>query len=154
MTNDKRSLVPTVSFPHMVYTSMLLAVVVACATPQSEATACDVTSLRDLISEPLSYDGKSFCGFVYARNDRGVVIATENPAEEVSNDLVVILELTQSEISRIRPLPQRYYIRSIINPLEQCFLAADSATERTSQEQCVPFRRPVFLRVTEIRATR
>jgi hypothetical protein len=126
----------------------VLGVVGACSTTSNAVDRCAVTSLDQVLADPLNHAGQLFCGRAVAiRPARSRITWLIRSADaQVSYDETAIVVATAGLDALIdfSGNPTAYYIEAKIDPMEECFppLSSDNG------ETCLPLARPVFFHVT------
>src|SRR5918996_2933704 len=102
--------------------------------PMHDARACDVSRIDDVLSNPLLYSGKWFCGNAFVvLQDRTVRVLAKSE-DDLSNDIVLIV--TNETTNRLGPFgerPKRYYLEAMVDPMAECFSTAENG------EECTPY---------------
>ena len=119
----------------------------ACATDESRsASRCAVTQIDELLADPVRYAGQRFCGEVFAVQPERVTYLLRS-AEDMPPEDVALLVTTRSRplLTGLSETPARYYVEARVDPQSECFVPSGSG------EECVPWRRPVFMHVIRAR---
>lgn len=113
------------------------------AAPARLRTRCGVASIETLAQNPLLFNGQVFCGRVfvveYGRTVRILRHATEMPP---SRDLTFLVAMdTADKLAGLSQSPILYHLEARIDVQSECFSGAPE------DEECVPYRRPVFMHI-------
>lgn len=121
-----------------------------CSTvSHGQSRECTVTSLENIVQNPLRYKGGLYCGHGFLRRFDRTIIITRMYNEEPSLDLAIVVTDIPSDITEINDIPKRFYIEAHIDVMEECFVQPEQ--NASSGEHCSPFRRPIFLNIRAAR---
>lgn len=115
---------------------------------------CDTRSLLEVISKPLDYAGKRYCGEVIIRKFPRVIRIFQSVKEKPTYDLALLVTVNSAKL--LEPLgrkPGRYYIEALVDPQAECFRALSEEESPGNGETCNPFVRPIFFHLISARRT-
>ena len=120
---------------------------VSCVSPGRESERCSVSSIAEVLSAPLRYDGHMFCGVASVHNDGRVV--TVHPLGLVDRDRLKPLILARGRhlrrlSSMVPPTTSAAYMEAVVLPMRDCFLQP-SPEPASPPVLCTPFRYPIIL---------
>jgi hypothetical protein len=114
------------------------------------SAGCQVTDLNAVFSDPMSFNGKRFCGDVVGVPQRTGITFFPSAYEYSSRFYDTAMFLDDRNLSdRLRlsqTAPFRIHLEGIIRPAEDCF----SREALEGAAFCTPTRRPITLRVTSV----
>lgn len=123
----------------------------ACASESNRVgSRCEVASLASVVSQPLVYAGKTYCGTVYIRRVGKTVRILQRKDEQPSSDLALLVTVGgQSLLGSLGAVPRRFRIEATVDPQTDCFRARSNDPE--DDEACSPFARPIFFHLRSAR---
>lgn len=122
----------------------LLSAVVGCSTAPEARSDCAVTSLQQVIENPLRYVGAWFCGEALVARPERVTRIMVSPDEVGSYGTVVLANHSRDFFRDVGAEPVPYYLEAKIDPQLPCFAHAD----------CVPWAQPIHARIRRARRLR
>jgi hypothetical protein len=132
---------------HIAVFIVMLTSSAACASARPDSAECDTNSLEEILSDPLAYEGKIFCGDAFilriGRTVRMLRTAREKPSEELA---MIVTGESRHLPGRVGRKPRRFQIKARIDPMESCFQPPTD-----NGETCVPYTRPVFFHLLNAR---
>jgi hypothetical protein len=150
MTVDQKGIV-RVLHTNLLMTFAAAGLAIACAASgRPGSSRCTVVHIESVISNPVAHAGHTFCGEVYAVERSRIVYVLALPTEPspLADPALLVTTRTIGRLQELSSVPQRYYIEARIDPQVECFVAP------VDDEECSPFRRPVFLHVRAARRIR
>jgi hypothetical protein len=120
----------------------------ACVSPAPQDTAerCEISSIDDLVRDPVAQSGKFFCGEIYALDHRGEAILLADGSGQVIADNISLLVTneTRDQLSGLSGTRRKFYIRARVEAPPQCFVPSGSG------EECIPDK-PIYFHIADAR---
>lgn len=115
----------------------------------TETAGCDTHALSSIIADPVSFQGKVYCGEAFIRRGERTIWVLQSPDEEPSYEVSLLVAVEgRRALGQVDERPKPFFIRARIDPQIECFV---TRTDPLDEEGCVPFRRPVYLHIISAR---